>query len=111
MSFQDLLQPVMMSQCLEARLHDVVQQVEGILSDTPTIPRDVISNLTLIHRTLNETIDSLKLATQVRYFALSHNLTVHFREHGAMPRVEDVAYDHSESSDLDTEEDTVIRAD
>ena len=102
MSLQDRLQPVIMTQCLEARLHDLATQVECILNDSPT-PRDVFSNLALIQRTLKETIDSLKLATQVHCFDLCHNLIAHYREHNAMPLVEDAAYDDSGSNDLNTE--------
>ena len=107
MSLQDRLAAVIMTTSLEARMRDLSTQVEFILNNSPT-PRDVFSNLHLIQRTLTETIESLKLATQVHYYDLAYNLTDHYRRHNAMPLVEDAAYDGSSSSDLNTDEDAVI---
>ena len=112
MSLQDTLGPVIMTTSLEARLKDLSIQVEQILHDSRTCPmRDVYRNLCLIERTLIETMEALKLATQVHYFDLGMNLTAHYRENNAMPRVRDAAYDESSSSDLNTDEDAVIYAD
>ena len=112
MSLQDTLGPVIMTTSLEARLKDLSIQVEQILHDSRTCPmRDVYNNLRLIERTLIETMEALKLATQVHYFDIGMNLTAQYREHNAMPRVRDAAYDESSSSDLNTDEDAVIYAD
>ena len=93
---QSTLQPLLMAECLEARLHDQVAVLETILSDLPAAYSDARIHLVAAIAEVNATIDKLKFIA--RTIDVTASLRSFVQEHHEFPCVEDPVLGHSDES-------------
>ena len=89
MSFQGALQPLLMGEALEARLHDLINTTELIFGDVPVDRPDVRTNLVDALEKLNAAVDNLKASNHVTTLTTVRLLTVHMHQHGHLPPFDD----------------------
>ena len=95
---QSTLQPLLMAECLEARLHDQVTVLETILSDLPAAYSDARIHLVAAIAEVNATIDKLKFIAHVRTIDVTASLRSFVQAYHEFPHVEDPVLGHSDES-------------
>ena len=97
-SMQSLLQPLLMAECLESRLHDHVAALEAVLSDIPAAYADSRSHLVDAIAQVNAAIDTLKMIAHMRTINVRVALGNYIQQNQDVPHVEDPLRGHSDES-------------
>ena len=89
-SFQCLLAPIILAECLHARLQDSIAVLTSILDDTPTAHQPV--RLALIEglRFLEDAAHQLRFCRLVLMLTIQQNLSRHIRVNHSLPAIEDL---------------------
>ena len=89
-SFQHLLAPIILAECLHARVQDSIYLLTSILEDTPTEHQPVRLAIIESIRFLEDAAHQLRFTRLVLMLVMQQRLQQYLQRHQSLPALEDV---------------------
>ena len=90
LSLQQILAPLILTECLQTRLEDHVASLTSVLDDTPSCHHPVRMAIIDSLSSLEAAIHQLQFTKLVLHLSIQQQLQQHLRVHSSFPAIEDV---------------------
>jgi len=90
LSLQQILAPLILTECLQTRLEDHVASLTSVLDDTPSCHHPVRMAIIDSLFSLEAAIHQLQFTKLVLHLSIQQQLQQHLRVHSSFPAIEDV---------------------